>query len=63
MKGYGRETTPKTTHAPGTAAGDSALSSAVDELHKQHPHPYTEQGPFDSHKILHKRPFEPSKGY
>lgn len=29
---------PNPTHSPGTAAGDSSLSGAVGELHKEHPH-------------------------
>ena len=48
-KGYGRVKAPDTKHSPGTAAGESSLSSAVGELHKQHPHPYTDHGPFHSH--------------
>ena len=48
-KGYGRVKAADTKHSPGTAAGESSLSSAVGELHKQHPHPYTDHGPFHSH--------------
>ena len=47
--GYGRNESKNTHHAPGTAAGESSLSGAVGELHKQHPHPYTDHGPFRSH--------------
>lgn len=47
--GYGRVKSPDTKHSPGTAAGESSLSGAVAELHKQHPHPYTDQGPFRTH--------------
>jgi len=46
--GYGRNESGHQTHAPGTAAGESSLSGAVGELHKQHPHPYTDHGPFHS---------------
>lgn len=47
--GYGRVKAKDTSHSPGTAAGESSLSSAVGELHKQHPHPYSDHGPFRSH--------------
>lgn len=48
-EGYGRVKTPATKHAPGTAAGDSSLSGAVGELHKQHPYKYYDHGPHRSH--------------
>lgn len=47
--GYGRNAAPNQKHSPGTAAGESSLSGAVGELHKQHPHPYTDHGPFRTH--------------
>ena len=47
--GYGRVKAPDTKHGPGKAVGEDSLSSAVGELHRQHPHPYSDQGPFRSH--------------
>ncbi len=48
--GYGAQGTPRHAHSPGTAAGDSSLSGATAELHRQHPHKYTDHGPFRSHE-------------
>ena len=48
--GYGATGTSRTSHSPGTAAGDSSLGGAVGELHRQHPHKYTDHGPFRSHE-------------
>lgn len=48
-EGYGRVKASNTRHAPGTAAGDSSLSGAVGELHKQHPHKYYDHGPHRTH--------------
>lgn len=48
-KGYGRVESPRTKHSPGTAAGESSLSSGVAEIHKQHPHSYKDHGPFHTH--------------
>ena len=48
--GYGATGTSRTVHSPGTAAGESSLSSATSELHRQHPHSYKDHGPFRSHE-------------
>ena len=42
--GYGNPKSGNQRHAPGTAAGESSLSSAVGELNRQHPHPYWDHG-------------------
>lgn len=63
--GYGRNMTPKASHGPGGAAGDTSLSDAVGELHRQHPYKYDElvkEVP-KSNSNLHRRPFSPGPGY
>lgn len=47
--GYGRVKAMDTKHGPGKAVGEDSLGSAVGELYRQHPHNYTDHGPFRSH--------------
>lgn len=39
--------------APGKAVGEDSLGSAVEELHRQHPHRYDDHGPHHEKGDVH----------